>query len=107
MVARALERCDIGYFLGGSLASSYQGEPRATNDIDFVVALGESDAKRFANALGPEFDVDISPDGKWIASASADTTVRLWALQRPPRPDDIRALLDRLTSLVAEEQPGS
>jgi hypothetical protein len=58
-VARALERCDIGYFLGGSLASSYQGEPRATNDIDFVVALGESDAKRFADALGPEFDVDI------------------------------------------------
>ena len=36
-VARALERCDIGYFLGGSLASSYQGEPRATNDIDFVM----------------------------------------------------------------------
>jgi len=58
-VARALERCDIGYFLGGSLASSYQGEPRATNDIDFVVALSGSDAVAFAHALGPEFDVDI------------------------------------------------
>ena len=58
-VTRALERCDIGYFLGGSLASSYQGEPRATNDIDFVVALSESDATAFAHALGPEFDVDI------------------------------------------------
>jgi hypothetical protein len=43
-VAQALERCDIGYFLGGSLASSYQGELRATNAIDFVVALSGSDA---------------------------------------------------------------
>lgn len=58
-VARALERCGIGYFLGGSLASSYQGEPRATNDINFVVALDGSDAKRFADVLGPEFDVHV------------------------------------------------
>lgn len=33
-VTDALERLGIGYFLGGSLASSFQGEPRATNDID-------------------------------------------------------------------------
>ena len=30
----ALERCGIEYFLGGSLASSLQGEPRSTNDVD-------------------------------------------------------------------------
>jgi hypothetical protein len=28
-VARALERAGVAYFLGGSLASSLQGEPRA------------------------------------------------------------------------------
>ena len=33
-VAEALEQAGVAYFLGGSLASSYQGEPRATNDID-------------------------------------------------------------------------
>ncbi len=41
-VARALAKLGIPYFLGGSLASSLQGEPRATNDIDFVVDLTEA-----------------------------------------------------------------
>ena len=39
LVAEALNRAGVAYFLGGSLASSYQGEPRATNDIDLVVAM--------------------------------------------------------------------
>ena len=38
-VAGALTLVGADYFLGGSLASSLQGEPRATNDIDFVIAL--------------------------------------------------------------------
>ena len=37
-VARALTAVGADYFLGGSLASSLQGEPRSTNDIDFVKA---------------------------------------------------------------------
>jgi hypothetical protein len=39
-VARALTEVGAEYFLGGSLASSLQGEPRATNDIDFVKGWG-------------------------------------------------------------------
>ena len=57
-VARAFECAGIEYFLGGSLASSYQGEPRATNDIDFVVAMSEPDVTPFAEALGENFLVD-------------------------------------------------
>ncbi|MGK3967780.1 hypothetical protein WMF38_26855 [Sorangium sp. So ce118] len=38
-VAAALESLGCEYFIGGSLASSLQGEPRATNDIDLVVAM--------------------------------------------------------------------
>ena len=57
-VARAFEHAGIEYFLGGSLASSYQGEPRATNDIDFVVAMAEPDVTPFAEALGEDFLVD-------------------------------------------------
>lgn len=37
LVAAAFDRAFVAYFLGGSLASSFQGEPRATNDIDSVV----------------------------------------------------------------------
>ena len=57
-VGKALDQVGAGYFLGGSLASSIQGEPRATNDIDIVVALHEAKVHAFAQALGPDFDVD-------------------------------------------------
>lgn len=57
-VTSALEQVGVGYFLGGSLASSLQGEPRATNDIDLVVDLTEEQVPALAARLGPEFDVD-------------------------------------------------
>lgn len=58
-VARAFEKLGLGYFLGGSFASSIQGEPRATNDIDFVVELPLSKVEPLARELGPDFDVDV------------------------------------------------
>jgi hypothetical protein len=59
IVARAIEMVGGQYFVGGSLASSLQGEPRATNDIDFVLSLslGRVDALRVA--LGNDFEVDV------------------------------------------------
>jgi hypothetical protein len=57
-VARALTAVDAEYFLGGSLASSLQGEPRATNDIDFVIALPIGKVGELAAALGGDFEVD-------------------------------------------------
>src|SRR5438105_3440147 len=58
LVARALERIGVDYFLGGSLASSLQGEPRATNDIDIVADLGPWKVAALVEALGTDFDVD-------------------------------------------------
>src|SRR6185436_14849434 len=58
LVARALEKLGVGYFLGGSLASSMQGEPRATNDIDFVIEMAPQQVRPFVEELGPDFDVD-------------------------------------------------
>lgn len=58
LVTGALERCGVDYFLGGSLASSFQGEPRATNDIDLVVRLDEEQVEPLVAALGADFDVD-------------------------------------------------
>ncbi len=39
LVARRLEAAGIDYMITGSVASSLQGEPRATHDIDVVVAI--------------------------------------------------------------------
>jgi len=57
-VAAAFEHSGVPYFLGGSLASSLQGEPRATNDIDFVIEIDEARIPRLSAALGTDFDVD-------------------------------------------------
>ncbi len=54
----AFDSLGIGYFLGGSMASSLQGEPRSTNDIDFVVSLDEARVAELASSLGPDFEVD-------------------------------------------------
>jgi hypothetical protein len=57
-VAAALTSVGAEYFLGGSLASSLQGEPRATNDIDFVIALPAGRVNALRDALGNDFEVD-------------------------------------------------
>lgn len=57
-VAAVLESLDVDHHLGGSLASSIHGEPRATNDIDFVVDLRREHLTAFADALGGDFAVD-------------------------------------------------
>lgn len=57
-VARILESCGVRYLVGGSLASSLNGEPRTTLDVDIVVALEPVDAGRLAQAFAVDFDVD-------------------------------------------------
>lgn len=57
-VAEALESLGCEYFIGGSVASSLHGEPRATNDIDIVVAMSPYQVRAFAEKLGSEFEVD-------------------------------------------------
>src|SRR6266699_2805628 len=57
-VARAIETVGGAYFVGGSLASSLQGEPRATNDIDIVLELPIGRISALVTALGTDFEVD-------------------------------------------------
>lgn len=58
IVAHALEQAGVPYFLGGSVASSLQGEPRSTNDIDFVVDLRANQIQALIQALGADFEMD-------------------------------------------------
>ena len=57
-VARTLDALGIRYLIGGSVASSLLGEPRATNDIDILVELTEGQVGPLTAALGPDFAVD-------------------------------------------------
>jgi hypothetical protein len=57
-IGEALDRLGVAWFLGGSLASSLHGEPRATNDIDLVADLDPAGAARLGEELGSDFLVD-------------------------------------------------
>ena len=59
LVVEALEDAGVGYLLSGSLASSLQGEPRATHDVDLVVDIRPADVGRLVGALsGPGVYLD-------------------------------------------------
>jgi hypothetical protein len=61
-VAQCFERIGVAYVIGGSFASSLHGEPRSTNDIDFVADLDVSSARQFTESLGGGFyaDADVA-----------------------------------------------
>jgi hypothetical protein len=58
-VGAAVASVGGSYFVGGSLASSLQGEPRATNDVDIVLELPLGRIREFVAALGSDFEVDV------------------------------------------------
>jgi hypothetical protein len=62
LVARRLEAAGIDFMITGSVASSLQGEPRATHDIDVVVAVAApaaAGAAAFKTAFPePDFYLD-------------------------------------------------
>jgi hypothetical protein len=59
VVGRAIEAAGGTYFVGGSVASSLQGEPRATNDIVVVVELPNGRIPQLVSNLGADFEVDV------------------------------------------------
>ncbi len=67
-ILQALESAEIPYMLTGSFASSYHGVPRATQDIDLVVAPTESQVRRLVRLL-PEAEYYISEEAALDALA--------------------------------------
>jgi hypothetical protein len=52
-VVQVLADAGIDYMVTGSVASSLQGQPRSTHDIDLVVALPAASAKSLVQAFPP------------------------------------------------------
>jgi hypothetical protein len=57
-VGDALEAVGAEWAIGGSFASTVHGEPRATNDVDFIATLGLAEVVPFVRALGSLFYAD-------------------------------------------------
>jgi hypothetical protein len=61
-VTAALDQCGIPYTVGGSLASSVSGEPRASLDADVVVQMRPDQIDDLVKLLGDEFYSDSASD---------------------------------------------
>ena len=92
------------------------GRVIVTGDVDGVVRVGPVTGEEPHLLLGHEgmvFSVAISPDGRWIASAT-DESIRLWPmpdLSKPPLHSlphaELMAKLDTLTNLRVVRDPTS
>ncbi|MDD5308614.1 MAG: hypothetical protein PHU25_14950 [Deltaproteobacteria bacterium] len=58
LVTEALEKVGVPHVVGGSLASSLHGIPRATQDVDIVADIRPAHVDRFVAALEDGFFVD-------------------------------------------------
>ena len=58
-VAEVLERLDIPYVIGGSVAASVLGEPRSTLDLDVMIDAGERQVRQLVGALAAEAAFDL------------------------------------------------
>ena len=70
IVIAALERAAVRYTVGGSVASSFSGEPRASLDVDIVVDLRVEDIDRLIDELGDEFYADSDAIARAVRTAS-------------------------------------
>jgi len=58
MVTAVLERLEVPYLIGGSLASSLYGHPRSTQDVDIVADLQPEHVSAIVAALRDDFYLD-------------------------------------------------
>ncbi len=57
-ILSVIDRMEIAYLIGGSVASSAHGIPRTTMDVDLVADLKAEQIEEFVEALHKEFYVD-------------------------------------------------
>ena len=76
-LGKAIEEAGGAYFVGGSIASSLQGEPRSTTDIDVVLELAPDRVGDLVAALGADFEVDAETLGDALQSGTTCTVFYL------------------------------
>lgn len=81
-VASLLDHLGIPYVLGGSVASSLVGEPRATMDVDLAVQLGTTQAEQLVAALGAEWYVSRDAVLDAVRRRSSANLIHLGTMQK-------------------------
>jgi hypothetical protein len=95
-VTAALDQCGIPYTVGGSLASSVSGEPRASLDADVVVQMRPDQIDDLVKLLGDEFYSDSDAIRRAIDAGSSTNLVH--------RPTGIKVDLFPAASFLDHQQ---
>jgi hypothetical protein len=74
-----LERLDIAYLVGGSVASSVHGEPRSTNDIDIVADIRSGHLDALMEAVSPDYYVSRTAARQAIRSETSFNLIHITA----------------------------
>lgn len=96
-----LERLQVRYAIGGSVASSFHGMPRATMDVDIEAHLEVAHVARFIAALRGHYYAPEEQIRKAIANRSAfnlidqSTVVKVDVFVRGGEPYDNEAMMRR------------
>ena len=75
IVVRALDSLGVASTIGGSIASSFAGEPRSTIDIDIVAAIEERHVDEFVAGLGAAFYSDADALRRAIRTRTATNLI--------------------------------
>jgi hypothetical protein len=70
-LVKVLGDCSVPYMVTGSFGSSFHGQPRATRDVDVVIAATEKQLLRFVESLGQDYYVSVEA----VRSALADNSM--------------------------------
>ena len=76
-VAKILEDLELPYLIGGSIASSTYGEPRATQDIDIVVDLKDHHIQSLIAAIADAFYIEEEDVRQAVVRNSSFNVVHL------------------------------
>lgn len=75
--AAVFERLGVVYFAAGSFASSIHGEPRSTNDVDFVAELRTEHVAALVAALAGDYYVDADSVREAVAGFGSYNAIHL------------------------------
>ena len=110
-VVETFERLGIPCLVGGSLASSLYGIPRATQDVDIVARLTQRDVAGLVAALGDAFYLDEAAIREAVDRRTSFNLIHLQTVLKVDvfvADDDEPSInqMQRRQRLELEEQPG-
>ena len=109
-VAELLERLEIPYHVGGSVASSAHGMYRASADIDFVIDPTSDQLEALARAMEPGFYVNRTAMTEALSSRSTfnaihdETSFKIDFFIKGAAPFDAEELRRSIRQAIGDEQ---